>query len=632
MIGLSGDGKYEIEAALRSGKHERAIGLARVALSISPGDSAGFQLLGMAFASLGHGDVALVMLRRAAWVELDGGALLNLAALQLSMGRSGETGRTLRRGLALSPQSAQGWDLRRQQNLNAGSVDLGRVCALVMSVAHELQHATLRIAAGKAVAVGRRLRTLLHGRPELIDVARALLKSIDALSRANERKLLLASDDFGRGLGLIAAGRLEEAATAFYADLAADPASVGSRAAYAATIHILTNEPPPRLEVPGIGAVAVEKVRGVTRLTPLDRPKKGLFLFGYNAGGVLLPDTDERFLRHSNQWESRAIGRMLLELGFALDLVGLFEAWPEPAGYDGVFCLHNVLGRHASRLRADCRKIMLLTGSSPDFQNDQEARRLLELKQRTGVTAPPVRSLDDVAGELASLRLADECWLFGNHTTRATYEASVQEKICLFSPSGAPLRRLRAGDAVPDPRRWLWFSGHGAVLKGLDRVVEIFLRRSDWHLELVGPAADEPWFRSTYGDRISRSGTIRVLGTMSPVSFDFARLSDACVGFLAPSASEGQSTSAITCMQAGLFPVLSRQCGIDLPPGCGVMLETCSIEEIEAAIEGVHRMPDGERRRQIEATTADARQRFSREAFRTAIATLLREATGSIGR
>ncbi len=169
------------------------------------------------------------------------------------------------------------------------------------------------------------------------------------------------------------------------------------------------------------------------------------------------------------------------------------------------------------------------------------------------------------------------------------------------------------------------------MLKGLDRVMETFLRRPDWQLEIAGPVVDEPWFRAAYGDGISQSGTITVHGTMSPVSFDFARLTEVCTGFLAPSASEGQSTSAITCLQAGLFPVLSRQCGIDLPPGCGIMLETCGVEEIEAAIDGVHRLPEAERRRQVEVTTADARRRFSRGAFRMTLARCLREATASIG-
>lgn len=60
-----------------------------------------------------------------------------------------------------------------------------------------------------------------------------------------------------------------------------------------------------------------------------------------------------------------------------------------------------------------------------------------------------MRSLDDVEGELASPRLADECWLLGNDVTRATYETTVQEKIRLLSPSGAFLRRTGLGSAPP---------------------------------------------------------------------------------------------------------------------------------------------------------------------------------------
>lgn len=87
---------------------------------------------------------------------------------------------------------------------------------------------------------------------------------------------------------------------------------------------------------------------------------------------MLLPEVDERFRRHSNQWESRAIARMLIDLGFTVDLVGLFDTWSTPESYDAVFCLHNALVRHAERLRRDCRKIIFLTDSSPDFENRQE--------------------------------------------------------------------------------------------------------------------------------------------------------------------------------------------------------------------------------------------------------------------
>ncbi len=622
----------EIEEALRSGLHARAATLSRALIAVSPADGAGLQLHGVALVNGGDGTEALAPMRRATWVALDSGALFNFAALLAGLARRADADRVLRRGLALSPQLPQGWELHRQGPRFDGLVDLGRICAITGSLPHELQHAALRMEVGQSGAVAQRLRSLLDGRPELLDHARLLLKSLESIARSVGLKPSSTADHFGRGLALIAAGRLEDAAALFHVDLAMNPASVGSRAAYASTIHILTDDPPPRLVVPGIGAIGVGRIGKALRLTPLDRPPAGRFLFGYNAGGVLLPEADERFRRHSNQWESRAIARMLLELGFVVDLAGLFDAWPSPESYDGVFCLHNGLARHAARLRAGCRRIMLLTGSSPDFQNAQEALRRRELTQRTGLVAPPVRSLDDVSGELASLRLADECWLFGNAVTRATYEPAVREKIRLLSPSGATLRERGGQRLDGDPRRWLWFSGHGAVLKGLDRVVEVFLGHPDWRLEIVGPAAEEPWFAAGYGRRIATSGNIFVHGVMSPISFDFEALASSCVGFLAPSASEGQSTSAITCMQAGLFPVLSTECGIDLPPGCGTVLSSSSPEEIEEAIEAVHRLPDHERRLQAETIADEARRRFSRGAFLTTLSRHLGAAVAAIAR
>ncbi len=604
---------------MRSGELARSVTLSRTLLAISPADGAGLQLHGASLAGGGRGTEALAAMRRATWVALDGGALLNLATLLAGLARWGEAGATVRRSLAVSPQSAQGWELHRLSGHPASHVDLGRICALTRSVPHELQHAAWRVDGGEVAAAALRLRSLLDGHPELVDHARLLLKSLKSLAHSAGAPPSSITDDFGRGLALTASGRLEDAAISFHADFTRNPGSVGSRAAYAATIHILTDDPPPWLVVPTIGPVGVERVGAATRLTPLDRSLRRRFLMGYNAGGVLLPDADERFSRHSNQWESRAIARQLLKLGYTVDLVGLFDAWPSPESYDGVFCLHNALSRHAERLRADCRKIMLLTGSSPDFQNAQEALRRRELKARSGIAAPPMRNLEDVAGEMASLRLADECWLFGNEVTRATYEPSLRKKIRLLSPSGARLREHGVEGDVAEPHRWLWFSGHGAVLKGLDRTVEIFLRHPDWRLEIVGPAAEEPWFVAAYGERIAGSRNITIHGVMSPVSFDFAKLAAACIGFLAPSASEGQSTSAITCMQAGLYPVLSRECGIDLPPRCGAMLAACSLEEIEEAIEAVLRLSDSERRRQIETISTDARQRFSRSSFLTAL-------------
>ena len=626
----------EIEAALRRGDAGRAAGLARRALVTSPQDSATLQLLGISLATGGRGEAAVGAFRRRSWVKPTVLALLDLVSMLAALGDA-RTAKPLRRALALAPDSIQAWDLGCRAERAAGRLldearCLGRICALTASAAHEDRRGECLAEAGASEAAIRWLRTRLRRQPQRLAAARRLFGLIRTMGvRAEPATTTASASSFDRGVALLQAGEIEAAATTFHANFADDPECVGSRVAHAAAIHLLTAEMPRRISLAGVGTVETGAGAGRLRLTPLEVPPRGRFLFGYDAGSVLLPETDERFRRHSNQWESRAIARALLKRGFAVDLVGINDPWPDAGAYVGVLCLHGALRRHAQQLRPDCRRIMLLTGSSPDFQNRQEDLRRRDLLARSGIEAPPVRRLSDVEGELASLRMADVCWLLGNQVTHATYEADVQPKIRLLAPSGSQLRDSNDAAAEPEPGRWLWFSGLGAVLKGLDRVVEIFLRRPDWRLDIVGPAAEEPWFQSAYGARLAQSANIALHGTLSPVSFDFAELAAACIGHLAPSASEGLSTAAVTCIQAGLYPVISRECGIDLPAGCGEVLDDSGLAAIEAAIERVHRLTPEERRRQIAEMTVDARKRFSRVVFLRAVDGLLDASLDGVG-
>jgi hypothetical protein len=241
-----------------------------------------------------------------------------------------------------------------------------------------------------------------------------------------------------------------------------------------------------------------------------------------------------------------------------------------------------------------------------------------------------MRRIRDVEGELRALGRADVCWLFGNAHTLATYRPEVRAKTLLLHPSGALLRQGGGSRPAGEERRWLWFAGLGAVLKGLDRTVEAFLGRPDWRLDIVGPASDEPWFRQAYGARIEAAGNIMMHGTLRPISYEFFEITRRCTGFVAPSASEGMSTAVITCLQAGLYPVIARDCGVDLPEGYGSVLETGAAAEIEAAIAAVHAMPVATRLAQCRRLAADAEDRFSRMRFLQSVDRLL-DAAGCQG-
>lgn len=87
------------------------------------------------------------------------------------------------------------------------------------------------------------------------------------------------------------------------------------------------------------------------------------------------------------------------------------------------------------------------------------------------------------------------------------------------------------------------------------------------------------------------------------------------MGFVSPSCSEGISTSAITCMQYGIVPILSRNSGIDLTPDMGYLLHNCTITDIEEAVLSLLDKPEQEVRRLIANSQEFALKRFSRAEF-----------------
>jgi hypothetical protein len=309
---------------------------------------------------------------------------------------------------------------------------------------------------------------------------------------------------------------------------------------------------------------------------------------------------------------------MLLEFGFDLDVLDIHQGEIPATSllYRAILFLHNDLYRHRSRLAPDTTKIALLTGSSPDFQNRSEERRIAEMQRRRPGRYTPKRRVPFVDQELFSYRLADHCLLAGNEVTLSTYPESLRSKMTLVSPTISwPLYLKRVEEYAPTEREFLWLGGIGAVLKGLDLVLEIFGRHPEWTLNVVGSVADEGDFLKLYNRELFECPNIRLHGHLQLASREMEMIARRCFAFVSPSASEGMSTSAAACLAMGLFPVISRECGIDLPQGAGTVLQTCSLAEIEYALAETYALPDIALQTAISILQPLALEQFSRPRF-----------------
>jgi glycosyltransferase involved in cell wall biosynthesis len=218
-----------------------------------------------------------------------------------------------------------------------------------------------------------------------------------------------------------------------------------------------------------------------------------------------------------------------------------------------------------------------------------------------------------------SLEAADACSLLGNERTRETYPEKYWHKMELVTVSasevGKQAKKMR--ESVPPKREFLWFFGSGAVHKGLDLLLEVFARHPELQLHVVGAIAPEEDFYELYKEELTATKNIHNHGYLFPSSAEFQGLLKDVFCFVAPTCSEGISPSVVTCLQLGLYPVISLDTGVTLPDGCGLYIESLTIDEVEKHVLAAMELKDDEIIHQVQKTQADALARFSRSAFKS---------------
>src|SRR5262249_606408 len=133
-------------------------------------------------------------------------------------------------------------------------------------------------------------------------------------------------------------------------------------------------------------------------------------------------------------------------------------------------------------------------------------------------------------------------------------------------------------------KRFIWFGNHGFVHKGLDLVLEAFAEMPDYHLIVCGILKYEKEFVEAFYKELYQTPNIHTIGWVDTSSPEFVELGNSCVGTIYPACSEGGSGSVIHCMHAGIIPIISYECGVEVHDDFGVLLRSCSIEEIKESI------------------------------------------------
>ena len=246
----------------------------------------------------------------------------------------------------------------------------------------------------------------------------------------------------------------------------------------------------------------------------------------------------------------------------------------------------------------------------PLFNNAATMSRLLALQQRKGITLPAIR----FDPPTLAIEHADCAVVLGNEFTINTYRYANKPifRVPISAPFAYPWPEQKDFEACR--RHFLWFGSHGFVHKGLDLVLDAFVEMPDYHLTVCGPIGQdiEKDFEKAFHKALYETSNIRTLGWVDIGRPEFTQIADGCVGLIYPSCSEGQSGGVVTCMHAGLIPILSYESGVDVDE-FGFLLEDGSVEKIRDSI------------RMVASLSAQALKERARQAWEFARANHTRE-------
>ena len=223
--------------------------------------------------------------------------------------------------------------------------------------------------------------------------------------------------------------------------------------------------------------------------------------------------------------------------------------------YNCIIGLGDVF-KYACEVNKKSKHIMYLTESSPRFSYKQEMERVKYYNERHRKKISITRS--NMFYKDSHFEDINNLILIGNEHTKSTYDY-LEKKIFTIDATGLKNNNFKNKRNINESKlNFLWFGSYGAIHKGLDILVDIFMNNPNINLYIAGLRKEEEKYIKLGAKNIYNIGFVNIN------SEKFNDLMNKCSFVVLPSCSEGMATSVLTCMNHGLIPLVTKECGISL--------------------------------------------------------------------
>ena len=353
---------------------------------------------------------------------------------------------------------------------------------------------------------------------------------------------------------------------------------------------------------------------------PTREKTTGNVLLSYIPDDVLSAE-DKVSASHTHYWECRQMAHSFRDAGFDVDVVDFADNDFIPKkSYDILVSARTNLERLAQHVPENCLKVAHLDTAHFLTNNANAFDRLLSIRDRHEVSLRSTRMVEDNW----AIEAADMGCVLGNTFTEDSYGFA-----------GKPIHRIplssvRQYDWLTDKdfdacrKTCLWFGSGGFAHKGLDLVIDAFAELPDHRLLICGPLDREPRFIKAFEQPMYHSDNIETIGWVDVTSPEFTAIRKRTVATIYPSCSEGGGGSVITCMHAGLIPVVTPGASVDVDD-FGTVLQEASVPAVRNAIMELSELPAADLAQRARSAWEYARANHTREKFADAYDRFVRD-------
>jgi glycosyltransferase involved in cell wall biosynthesis len=242
--------------------------------------------------------------------------------------------------------------------------------------------------------------------------------------------------------------------------------------------------------------------------------------------------------------------------------------------YNVIIDNHNNLERLSPYFDDTIIKIYHATNAHWLYQNSVEYARSHQFFLKTGMSISPLRQISPGNSALFCNAIS----FFGNEFTQSTFGRFASKGVQLPMSVTTNPEIILGRDYGKAKSKFIWLNSHGALLKGLDVVIDAFRRLPHLELHICCNIQHDAVFFDAMN--LQACSNIFLEGWVDIHSDKFLTLAENCAWIICTSFSEGGGGSTLNCMGKGLIPVLSRASSISLPKNTGFYLEENNSETL----------------------------------------------------